>query len=338
MATPARPRIRGVDRSSLDPAKHRWFAMNFAGVGYGENAFVEALEGQPLPNTEETNRPIQKPDGEYVPMAFGPLARAWQPRPDQWAGTYRRTVERSESASPSGRLRQSLLPGGPARSADGLPKRGREGRLDSPHAGGSYAFRLPRHSGLTVVFAMRNGAVTEVPAVVDTILLEPDEGQFALVWRARLPLRRDVFDVREVIVEQRRIGGDDARRGSRVGNRRSTRWRRWPRTIASVAAPAGGAVAASEYVHWRYGMVCSVGFDAAAACAAMRAGVSGRLSCRTSTISDSGLSERAFRALASGCQRGPRLVQLLANALADLLDAQPEVKNNELPPLILLPG
>ncbi|MCK5013694.1 MAG: DUF2169 domain-containing protein [Candidatus Omnitrophica bacterium] len=40
-----------------------------------------------MPNTEETGKPVTKPNGKYRPMAFGPFGRAWKQR-IQYAGTY----------------------------------------------------------------------------------------------------------------------------------------------------------------------------------------------------------------------------------------------------------
>ena len=70
----------GVDRSHEDPAKHRWYPTNHAGVGYHENTGAKYLDGKPLPNTEETGKKVTTPQGKYRPMAFGPIGRAWQPR------------------------------------------------------------------------------------------------------------------------------------------------------------------------------------------------------------------------------------------------------------------
>ena len=67
--------------------KHRWYPTNHAGVGYHEYLDAEFIDGKPLPNTEETGRRITDPRGKYKPMAFGPIGRAWQPRP-KYAGTY----------------------------------------------------------------------------------------------------------------------------------------------------------------------------------------------------------------------------------------------------------
>ena len=67
----------GVDRSQEDPAKHRWYPANHAGVGYHEYLDAEFIDGKPLPNTEETGKKVTDPRGKYRPMAFGPIGRAW---------------------------------------------------------------------------------------------------------------------------------------------------------------------------------------------------------------------------------------------------------------------
>src|SRR5262249_45980580 len=77
----------GVDRAKGDPAMFRWYPTNHAGVGWHEYLDTRFLNETPLPNTEETGQPVRKPNGTYRPMAFGPVGRAWQPRP-KWAGTY----------------------------------------------------------------------------------------------------------------------------------------------------------------------------------------------------------------------------------------------------------
>src|SRR5262249_12163786 len=77
----------GVDKAKGDPATFRWYPTNHAGVGWHEYLDTKLLDGKPLPNTEETGHRVRKPNGTYRPMAFGPVGRAWQPRP-KWAGTY----------------------------------------------------------------------------------------------------------------------------------------------------------------------------------------------------------------------------------------------------------
>jgi hypothetical protein len=61
-------------------------------------------------------------------------------------------------------------------------------------------FRLPSSLDLTTAFHRRCGEVERLPAVVDTLLLEPDLNRFVLIWRARLPLGRNIFEVLQASV------------------------------------------------------------------------------------------------------------------------------------------
>ena len=77
----------GIDKAHPNPAQHRYYERNHAGVGFHRYTEREFIDGMPLPNTEESGQPIVDPRGSYRPMAFGPIARAWQPRV-KLAGTY----------------------------------------------------------------------------------------------------------------------------------------------------------------------------------------------------------------------------------------------------------
>ena len=50
----------GVDPTHEDPAKHRWYPTNHAGVGYHERH--QSIDGKSLPNTEETGRKVKDPE------------------------------------------------------------------------------------------------------------------------------------------------------------------------------------------------------------------------------------------------------------------------------------
>jgi len=61
---------------------------------------------------------------------------------------------------------------------------------------------LPPDLRLPVLFLGRDDSLAEVAAVVDTLLLEPDDGRLMLVWRASMPLRRNIREIAEVRVGQ----------------------------------------------------------------------------------------------------------------------------------------
>ena len=64
--------------------------------------------------------------------------------------------------------------------------------------------------------------MTEVPAVIDTVLLDADESRLALVWRASIPLRRNIREVVQVKLGQsgRKLALEQAREERLRGKRR----------------------------------------------------------------------------------------------------------------------
>jgi hypothetical protein len=188
----------GVDRSNPDPAKHHWYLSNHAGVGFHVDTSAKALNDKPLPNTEEVGNPITKSSAKPRPMAFGPVGRSWQPR-IKWAGTYdKKWLDESFPFLPKD-FDDRYFQAAPDDQQMEYPKGGEQIVLTNLTPKGRTAFRLPDRLRLPVVFFLRDGTSKEMPAVVDTIILEPDQNRFALTWRSRLPLRKNIFEVRHIV-------------------------------------------------------------------------------------------------------------------------------------------
>ena len=179
---------------SLDAA----YAYNPVGKGWHEHALASLVEDTPMPITEELSRPVEKPDFDYPPMAFGPVGRGWLPR-REFAGTYddawlENTFPflpadfdpRYYQAAPSDQQMPFPQGGEPVTVLNLSP----HGRLD---------FRLPRVE-VPVVFFRKRGERQETVAVIDTLLFEPDANRFSMTWRASLPLKRDLFEIAQVLV------------------------------------------------------------------------------------------------------------------------------------------
>jgi hypothetical protein len=199
----------GVDNSHEDPAQHRTYGPNHAGKGFFYNLDTHVYSGKPLPNTEEPHDPVMSPNGRYRPMAFGPVGRAWEPRPS-FAGTYDQTWldnvfpflpsdfdERYYQAAPSDQQVKHLS-GGEQVTLYNLTARG---RID---------FKLPAVSVPVTFYLKRQGEV-EQHSTTDTIIIEPDLGRFILLSRATRPLRRNMFEVEQVVVGRMSPGWHRAR-------------------------------------------------------------------------------------------------------------------------------
>jgi hypothetical protein len=188
----------GTDNKHPDPSRHSAFMANPVGRGFHKQTAREYIDGAPLPNTEESDNPVTWLEGNYHPMSFGPIGRHWDPRAG-YAGTYDQQWldevfpflpvdfdERYFQAAPE----NQQLPKGIGDQRMTLINLTPHGRCD---------FVLPHFDAPVHIFP-RRGKREDFMAELDTILLEPDTGTAALTWRVTHPLKRDVFEISEVLV------------------------------------------------------------------------------------------------------------------------------------------
>ena len=189
----------GIDRAEHDPMKWRYYDTNHAGCGYHEHTAAEHLNGRPLPNTEEHGQSISSPTGNYPPLAFGPLGRAWKQRIG-WAGTYDdRWLAQTAPFLPKD-FDDRYYQCAPQDQQIDYPVGGEPVDLLNLTPDGRNSFRLPADLRQPVFIALKSGEYQCVNASVDTVLFEPDRRRFMLVWRASLPLWRSLFEVEDVRV------------------------------------------------------------------------------------------------------------------------------------------
>jgi hypothetical protein len=188
----------GVDANHKNPKKIKAFMLNPIGVGYHVHLKSQFIDGQPLPNTEESGKPIKKPNGSYRPMSFGPVGRGWQPR-SVFAGTYDQNWLDNIFPFLPPDFDDRYYQAAPTDQQMPYPRGGETVMLTNLTPEGRTAFRLPS-TQLLVWFFKKNGEETEVPAVIDTIMIEPDQRRFMVSWRASLPLKKNMFEVVQVVV------------------------------------------------------------------------------------------------------------------------------------------
>ncbi len=187
----------GIDAVHPDAARHHYYGLNHAGVGFHRHTEREFIDGMPLPNTEEPGAPVGDPRGSYRPMAFGPVARAWKQRAE-YTGTYdQHWLDEIFPFLPPD-FDERYYQAAPWEQQMKYPVGGEEVELKNLTPGGLVNFCLPRLR-VPVVFYLRDGEPVEKHGVIDTLVLEPDLGRYMMVWRASLPLKRNMFEVEQVL-------------------------------------------------------------------------------------------------------------------------------------------
>ncbi|MCF6212368.1 MAG: DUF2169 domain-containing protein, partial [Gammaproteobacteria bacterium] len=70
---------------------------------------------------------------------------------------------------------------------------------------GRIAFCLPKKE-IPIVFFLKKGGREERQAVADTLVIEPDLKRFTLTWRVQLPLKKNMFEIPQVLVGKKSRG------------------------------------------------------------------------------------------------------------------------------------
>jgi hypothetical protein len=188
----------GADLRSEDPAEHDAYMPNPVGRGFHKVLRAEFVHGSPAPNTEESGNPVNWVNGKFRPMSFGAIGRHWEPR-IRHAGTYDQQWmddhfpflppdfdEQYYQAAPP----DQQLPKPVGEQMVTLLNLTPQGRQD---------FLLPSFEAPIHVFP-RQGEKEDYVAQADTILIEPDLGRVMMTWRIARPLRRNMFEIAQVLV------------------------------------------------------------------------------------------------------------------------------------------
>ena len=188
----------GVDNYPEDPAMHVAFMRNPVGRGFHKHFKKEWMNGTLLPHTEVLDQPIEQPDGDYAPMALGPVGRGWASRLP-YAGTYDQNwIDNTFPFLPPD-FNDAYYQAAPLDQQILYPRGGEEVVLVNLTPEGRTGFYLPTID-VPVVFFRKKGERHETKAVIDTLVIEPDKNVFAMTWRASLPLKKNMFEIPQVLV------------------------------------------------------------------------------------------------------------------------------------------
>ena len=185
----------GVDIDPRDAARSATYRRNPVGRGYRPGSVVD---GTPMPNTEELDKPVSSPIGDYQPMSLGPVGRNWFPR-YTFAGTYDDDWKDHDFPFLPKDFDDRYHQAAPEDQQIPYPTGGEVVVLLNLSTEGRLAFCLPRAQACITV-APRRRDREEIPTVIDTVVIEPTERRFTLCWRASLPLRHSIFEIDEVVV------------------------------------------------------------------------------------------------------------------------------------------
>ncbi len=182
-----------------NPDQQHAYVDNPAGCGwYPRGTDTADMVGMPMPSTEELGKPIDSPHGDFRPMALGPIGRHW-PQRAAFAGTYDEAWLADCFPFLPADFDNRYFQAAPADQQTEHLKGGEEVLLLNLTPQERAGFRIP-HMQVPVTFFLRKGGHETVHAVIDTLLIDTDTRQVQLTWRTSRPLRRNMFEIAQVLV------------------------------------------------------------------------------------------------------------------------------------------
>lgn len=181
------------------PEMRDCYLDNPSGCGWYPASIDSAeIVGRPMPNTEELGKPIDSPSGDFRPMALGPFGRSW-PQRARFAGSYDDAWLADCFPFLPGDFDNRYFQAAPDDQQTDYLRGGEEVLLLNLTPQERTGFRIPEMN-VPVTFFLKKGGHETVSAVIDTLLIDTEARQVQLTWRISRPLRRNIFEIAQVLV------------------------------------------------------------------------------------------------------------------------------------------
>jgi hypothetical protein len=186
----------GKDRTESGERRE---TRNPVGTGFRTGSGLDLVDGLALPNLEDPADLITSWKHTPAPAGFGPIGPHWEPR-RSYAGTYDEQWQTTRAPYlPADFDPRFLLVAPPGLASSAGLRGGEPVDLRGVTPEGIVQFQLPAPR-LRVQFYI-DGKPNERPARLDTVILEPTERRFSMVWRASMPCDKKALRLSHVAVD-----------------------------------------------------------------------------------------------------------------------------------------
>lgn len=185
----------GVDRLDPEDKLPGSYKHNPVGTGWSRARNQRRIPGLRLPNTQAIGEDVRSPFGEYKPMSFGPMGRGWPGR-IEYGGTYDDNWTNNIFPFLPPDFDDRYFQMAPADQQIDPPKGGEDVQLVNLTPEGRVSFRLPL-TALPMVLLKGQRKSLDANIDPDTILFDPENRRFSLVWRVSQRLHRTILDFSE---------------------------------------------------------------------------------------------------------------------------------------------
>jgi hypothetical protein len=178
---------------------------NPVGTGFRGKRAARELDGTPLPNLEHPAHPLRSPSDRPPPCGVGFVAPSWQPRAAH-AGTYDEAWQKRRAPYLPADFDPRFLQAAPADQIyPGFLQGGEPVELLNLSPAGPLKFALPVCEPAVEVEVA--GAEVRPRLAIETLLLEPDQGRFSLLWRGAVPCDKKALQISKASFELGRLAG-----------------------------------------------------------------------------------------------------------------------------------
>lgn len=187
---------------------------NPVGLGFAGAATMDQLAGASAPQLSSVERPLERPTADGLPVALSAVGRHWQPRRG-FAGTYDEAWRREVFPMLPADFDDQFNQCAPLDQQMPYPKGGESVRLVHLSQGRpDLRFVLPKLD--MQVRVLRSDFSQAAPSAnVDTLFFDVEHNRFTVVWRATLPIRRRIQEIKQVGIgpidpvwwDKQRLGG-----------------------------------------------------------------------------------------------------------------------------------
>jgi hypothetical protein len=178
----------------IDTVGGGYCERNPIGRGYFKKKRKKSVDGAPAPNLENPQQLIKGWQSRPVPQGFGYYGRGWFPRV-KYLGTYDERWQQERSPAPPLDFKPDFHNAAhPDLQVAGYLRGDEEVLLKRLTPDGELGFKLPgialagEWERLAGEGTAGDGAARPLAFKLDTLVLLPDEGRLALVWRDWLPV------------------------------------------------------------------------------------------------------------------------------------------------------
>lgn len=176
-------KIKGEDRNPI-------------GIGFKGKQGVSELERTPAPNLEDPSHPFKGVTNSNVPACYGFIAPNWMPRL-QYAGTYDDTWKKKRMPYlPEDFDMRFFNVASPELTFDRYLEGGEPVELINVSPHGPIEFTLPICRFKVEV--QIKGKTEKLDMKCETVLFEPDEMRFSMVWRDSIACDKKTLNVEQV--------------------------------------------------------------------------------------------------------------------------------------------